>query len=278
MSELRFAFSNIAWTPHDDSAVLSLLRRHRIEGIEVAPTAVWGSWETMTVSQARTYRQWLREQGFEVPALQAVLYGRPEARLFESRGETLLLDHFALVAAIASGLGARVVVLGAPSQRDRGERSWPQALEHAAAVLRTAAALFHDQGCCLCIEPNPRRYGCNFVNTAAEGLELVAAVDHPGFGLHLDAAGMHLEKEDLASALPAALPVLRHFHLSEPDLRDFREPEVPHDENLRCLSAAGYTCWCSVEMRRPSASLADVGPWEVIARTRAVGSRSGADG
>ena len=36
MSALRFAFSNIAWTPHDDPEVFSLLRRHGIEGIEVA--------------------------------------------------------------------------------------------------------------------------------------------------------------------------------------------------------------------------------------------------
>jgi len=268
VSRLRFAFSNIAWTPHDDAEVFSLLRRQGIEGIEVAPTAVWGSWEAMTVPKAKAYRQFLAEQGFEVPALQAILYGRPQARLFEEHGEAVLLDHFAQVASIASALEARVAVLGAPSQRDRGERSWAQALEHASGALRKAAVLFHDQGCCLCIEPNPRRYGCNFVNTAAEGMELVAAVNHPGLRLHLDAAGMYLEKEDLAAVLPAALPVLRHFHLSEPDLGDFRQPAVPHAENLRCLSEAGYAGWCSFEMRRPSLTLADAGPWAVVARAR----------
>jgi len=268
MSRFRFAFSNIAWTPHDDPEVFSLLRRHGIEGIEVAPTAVWGSWEEMTVPKARAYRRWLGEQGFEAPAMQAILYGRPQARLFEAHGEAALLQHFARVACIASGLEARVAVLGAPAQRDRGGRSWPQALEHAAAVLRKAAMLFHDQGCCLCIEPNPRRYGCNFVNTAAEGIELVAAVDHPGLRLHLDAAGLYLEREDLAAVLPAALPVLRHFHVSEPDLGDFRESKVPHTDNLCHLGAAGYAGWCSVEMRRPSVPLADAGPWTVIASTR----------
>lgn len=268
MSALRFAYSNIAWTPHDDPAVLALMRSHGIEGIEVAPTAVWRSWEDMTLPKARAYRELLGSQGFAVPALQAILYGKPEARLFEPAGEAALLDHFARVACIASGLEARVAVLGAPAQRDRGGRTWPQALEQAAALLRKAAAIFHDQGCCLCIEPNPRRYGCNFVNTAAEGIELVAAVDHPGFRLHLDAAGMYLEQEDLAAVLPAALPLLRHFHLSEPDLGDFRQPQVPHLDNLRCLSEAGYAGWCSVEMRRPSAPLADAGPWAVIAHAR----------
>jgi D-psicose/D-tagatose/L-ribulose 3-epimerase len=264
----RFAFSNIAWTPHDDQATFSLLRRHGIEGIEIAPTAVWGSWEAVTVPKAKAYREFLGEQGFEVPAMQAILYGKPEARLFEERGEKVLLEHFALVAAVAAALEARVAVLGAPSQRDRGGRSWPRALEHAVGVLRKAAMVFHDQGCCLCIEPNPRRYGCNFINTAQEGIDLVAAVGHAGLRLHLDAAGMYLENDDLAAVLPVALPLLRHFHLSEPDLGDFRQPVVPHAENLRYLSTAGYTGWCSVEMRRPSAPLADAGPWSVITRAR----------
>lgn len=273
MTGPRFAFSNIAWTPHDDPETFSLLRRHGIEGIEVAPTAVWGSWDAMTVPKAKAYRQFLDQQGFAVPALQAILFGKQEARLFEQHGEAVLLNHFALVARIASALEARVAVLGAPSQRDRAGRSWPRALEHAAGVLRKAAAVFHDHGCCLCIEPNPRRYNCNFVNTAADGLELIAAVDHPGLRLHLDAAGMFLEQDDLASALPTAFPVLRHFHVSEPDLGDFRRSVVPHTENFRHLSEAGYTGWCSVEMRRPSVPLADAGPWAVIA-----GARSGTYG
>ena len=273
MNVLRFAFSNIAWTPHDDPEIFSLLRHHGIEGIEVAPTAVWGSWEAITVSKAKAYRQFLHGQGFEVPALQAILYGKSEARLFEEHGETVLLEHFARVAGIASALEARVAVLGAPSQRDRAGRSWPRALEHAAGVLRKAAMVFHDQGCCLCIEPNPRRYGCNFVNTAQEGIDLVAAVGHPGLRLHLDAAGMYLENDDLASVLPTALPVLRHFHVSEPDLGDFRRSVVPHTANLNRLRASGYGGWCSVEMRRPSAPLADAGPWAVIAI-----ARSGANG
>jgi D-psicose/D-tagatose/L-ribulose 3-epimerase len=269
MSPPRLAFSNIAWSPHDDAGILSLLRAQGVSGIEVAPTTIWQGWEGSSADAGRRYRFFLAGQGFEVPAVQALLFARPEARLFDARGERELLLHLAHVAALAGALGARVAVLGAPRQRDRGERSWPQALEHAAPVLRRAAGLFLDEGVCLCIEPNPREYGCNFVCTALEGAELVRAVDHPGFGLHLDAAALYLAGEDLAEVLPQVASLLRHFHISEPDLGDFLAPRAPHLSNLRRLRESGYAGWCSVEMRPPSKGLADAGPWSLLAREKA---------
>src|SRR5262245_4201808 len=155
MNTPRFAFSNIAWRPHDDPPILALLRAHGVTGIEVAPTMVWPAWETMTPTVAAGYRRFLSDEGFEVPALQALLYGCPQARLFDERDGAALLEHLARVAQIAEALGAHVAVLGAPSQRDRGDRSWTEALAEAVPVLRRAAQLFFDRGSCLCIEPNP---------------------------------------------------------------------------------------------------------------------------
>src|SRR5262249_10878834 len=121
MSSPRFAFSNIAWRPHDDPAIFALLRAHGVTGIEVAPTVVWPTWPAMNAADAADYRRFLSDQGFEVPALQALLYGCPQARLFDDHDGAPLLEHLALVAQIAEALGARVGVLGAPSQRDRGD-------------------------------------------------------------------------------------------------------------------------------------------------------------
>jgi len=268
MNARRFAYSNIAWDVHDDPDILALLRANGITGIEVAPTKVWPEWEAITLPAAVAYREKLREQGFEIPALQALLFGRPQARLFDERGEAELLKHLAHVAAIAGALGAKAAVFGAPRQRDRKELGAHQALEQAVPVLRRAAALFADQGSCLCIEPNPRQYGCNFICTGAEGAELVRAVDHEGFKLHLDAAELYLENEELAALLPSVAADLRHFHISEPDLGDFLAPLVPHADNLRALEEIGYTGWCSVEMRKPSVALESAGPWEILAGAR----------
>lgn len=261
---LKFAFSNIAWTPHDSPAALALLRARGIAGIEVAPTKVWPDWHGATPGAAAAYRRRLEQAGFAIPAMQAVLFGKPRARLFDAAGEAELISHLARVAALAGAFRAKAVVLGAPRQRDRGSLATEAAYAHAADVFRAIAPVFADHGTCLCIEPNPVQYGCNFVTNAAEGASLVRRVAHPGFGLHLDAAGMYLAGERLRDLWDDVGPLVRHFHVSEPDLGDFVAPKVPHTDNLSMLRERGYAGWCSVEMREPSQGLATAGPWAFL--------------
>jgi D-psicose/D-tagatose/L-ribulose 3-epimerase len=261
---MKFAFSNIAWSPHDSPDVFSLLKRNGVTGIEMAPTKVWPNWTGATPAAAQAYRSRLEDQGFVVPALQAVLFGRPEARLFDDEGERKLIEHLTQVASLAAALRARTVVLGAPRQRDRGNLSFEEALASAAPTFRRLGEIYSDHGICLCIEPNPRRYGCNFVVNSVEATALIRAVASPGFGLHLDAASMHLEGERLDGIWRDVAPFVRHYHISEPDLGDFRTPSVPQRANLDFLSKSGYEGWCSVEMREPSTSLFEAGPWSIL--------------
>lgn len=261
---MRYAFSNIAWSPADDADVFALLRSHGVTGIEVAPTKLWPDWAGATPAAARAVKGRLADAGFEVPALQAVLFGRPAARLFGADGARELCAHLASVAELAGAIGARAIVLGAPQQRDRGELTPEQAFDRALPVLRGLARRFADAGCCLCIEPNPVSYGCNFITDAMQGAALVRAVDHPGFGLHLDAAAMHLAGDDLAELWPQLGALVRHYHISEPQLAGFAAPRVPHARNLATLRDGGYEGWCSVEMREPAEPLAQVGPWALL--------------
>ena len=261
---MKLAFSNIAWRQHDDPETLSLLKEKGVAGIEVAPTKIWPNWEGATPSAAEQYGRWLRGYGFEVPAMQAVLFGKPQAQLFGADDAADFIAHLEHVAELAQALGAGVVVWGAPRQRDRGTLTMAEAYDVATGILYRLARMFAARGSCLCIEPNPRRYGCNFVINADEGAELVRRVNHPGFALHLDSAGMFLEADQLRDIWPRAGHLVRHFHISEPDLADFRTPQVPHRSNIAFLESASYPGWCSVEMREPTSPLALVGPWSLI--------------
>lgn len=261
---MRFAFSNIAWSPHDSPVALWILKAHGIEGIEVAPTKVWPGWVGATFSAATEYRKQLEGEGFTVPAVQAVLFERPAARLFDLAGERELVSHLSHVAQIASALRAKAVVLGAPKHRDRGTLSMDEAMDAAVAVFRDLGQIYFDHGTCLCVEPNPRKYGCNFIVNSREGEQLVRRVAHPGVGLHLDAAAMHLEGESLSERCGAVRDILRHFHVSEPELAGFARPVVPHRTNLAVLRDNAYRGWCSVEMRETEAGLERNAPWGLL--------------
>ena len=107
---MRLAVSNIAWEKHDDPKILKILKDHGVSGIEIAPTKIWNNWSGASSKKAEAYKKRMEEQGFELPAMQAILFGRPELQLFDSRSHPAFFDHITLLAELAYGFGSHVLV------------------------------------------------------------------------------------------------------------------------------------------------------------------------
>lgn len=255
---MKLSISNIAWTDETDVAVLSLLQTEGVRAIEIAPTRIWADWQFDEQAIAQ-YRQTLQAQGLVCSSLQAILFKQPNLKVFGTPAQkAALVEHLKRVADLAAGLGAVPLVFGAPKNRDRGELDETTALHQAADLFAEVGDYCQQKGVCLCIEPNPTDYGCNFITNSQQGAEFVRLVNSPGFRLHLDAAGMFLAGEDLPTAIAAAADVLAHFHISEPNLGDFANPKVNHAAIAQTLQEIGWKHWVTIEMRatdQPSASV-----------------------
>jgi sugar phosphate isomerase/epimerase len=260
---MNYAISNIAWQQAQQEELLPFFQHSGIRGIEVAPSMVWPGWDGLNVASARGYAAALRDQGFEIPAMQAIFFGKQFGSIFAAENHAAILGHLEFIADIAAALGAGSVVFGSPGMRQRGALTPAQALEQALPLLHAAAQRFHQRGVYLCLEACSASYGCDFITNHAELLQLIATVDQPGFGLHIDAANLHENRERLADILAAGVP-LRHFHISEPGLGGFQQAEGPHAANLATLRAAGYAGWASVEMRAGAEPLQQAGPWRYL--------------
>ena len=257
---MKLAISNIAWPRGEDEAAAELMRKAGVRGLEIAPTAVWPDPLTALASEVDAVREWWAERGIEVVALQALLFGHPELTVFgdeDVRSRTL--DHLEGMMALAARLGARPLVFGSPKNRARGPIPVEEATGIATAFFLEAGKRAAAHGVVLCIEPNPIEYGCDFVNTTAEGIALTNAVAHPGFGLHLDAGALTLNQEPVAAAIVAAMPVLRHFHASEPGLTPVGSGSSDHASCAAALHAGGYDGWVSVEMRTAPEGVSGLG-------------------
>jgi sugar phosphate isomerase/epimerase len=247
---MKISISNIAWDAAEDEAVAALLDEFKVTGIELAPTKIWTAPAAVEDDAAQSYRAAWRKRGVEIVAFQALLFGRPELTLFadaEAREETF--DYLCAIIRLAEKLGARALVFGSPKNRLVGEMPATRAHDIAAEFfyrLGDVAAAHHT---CFCIEPNPADYGCDFVRTSAEGLELVKHVNHPGFRLHLDAGAMTLNGENYERTIEAGLEWTAHFHVSEPNLELVGQHGTPHERIARALRERNYQHWVSIEMR-----------------------------
>lgn len=247
---MRLAVSAIAWLPEEDDLAARVIRHGGAGAVELAPTAYWPDPVLAPREERRALRSRWERRGLPVAAIQSLLYGFPDLALFDPATRPALRERLVGMLDVAQDLGAGVLVLGSPRNRRRGMLSPESAMNVAVSFFRELGDRAGDRGVCLCIEPNPAAYGCDFVTTAAEGRALVERVASPGIGLHLDTGAMHLAGDDLAGEARAGGPLVRHLHVSTPGLGQVG-PVLPFDLPglLHGLASSGYRGFVSVEMR-----------------------------
>lgn len=253
---MRLAVSNIAWAPDDDPVAAAALAAAGVDAIEVAPTVRWPAPLDVSRGEAVAWRAWWQARGIDIVAMQSLLFGRPDLAVFGPPDvRAALVDYVGGLCRLAGWLGATRLVFGSPANRRPGGLPAAVRDEVAVEVFHAIGRRAHDEGVAVCIEANPRAYGCEWIEGVAEAAALVTAVDHPGFGLHLDAGGMLLHGDtidDVARVLAA--PGARHVHASDPSLAplgegDARSPRW-HADLAALLARRGYDGAVSLEMRR----------------------------
>lgn len=247
---MKWAISNLAWEPSEDEGIAEDMREFGVSGLEVVPLRVASEPLRLSIAEIQSWKDFWQQRGIELVAMQSLLYGQPQLKLFErdaSREETI--RYLAKLFALARQLGIPSLVFGSPQNRRRGSLSLEEAWEVAVPFFRTLGELAKGMDVCLCIEANPPQYGCDFITTSEEALRLVQDVDSPGFGLHLDSAVMSLAGENLPQQAKRLAPWIRHLHLSAPDLAPVQPCGIDYPALLESLKAAKYPHWISVEMK-----------------------------
>jgi D-psicose/D-tagatose/L-ribulose 3-epimerase len=248
---MKLAVSSIAWTNEEEVLVAESLRMLGVKYVEIAPTKKWNDPPKASADEIAAYKGFWQAYGIEVVAFQSMLFTRPDLKIFESeenRQQTLtyLTDFIGL----AGNMGVSVMVFGSPKNRQRGEMSLEEATPIAKEFFNSLGDAAKQQNVSFCIEPNPPNYSCDFITTASDGIKLVSEVNNRGFGLHLDIAGMTLAGDDVAKSIQDGAHLLRHFHISSPNLDQVEDLEqVHHREAADALRAINYDGYVSIEMR-----------------------------
>jgi sugar phosphate isomerase/epimerase len=249
LPNLRLAVSNIAWDPADDDAIAAILRREHAGGVEIAPTKWRERPFDASPSDVAEYRRAWEDRGLEIVSLQALLFGRPDLQLFGTEASRAAMsDYLRRVIDFAATLGAYALVFGSPKNRIRGTLSATEATAIATDFFRDLGAHAHAQRTAICIEANPPAYGCDFITTTREAVDLCRAIDHPGVRVNADLGGMTISGESPAETLPLARDVIGHFHASEPHLAELGAG-ADHASAASGLASINYDGWISIEMR-----------------------------
>lgn len=145
-------------------------------------------------------------------------------------------------------LGTQIVVFGSGGARQVPD-GFPkdQAFQQLVAFGKRIAPEARARGITVAVEPL-RRQETNIINSAAEGLTLVNAIDDAGFQLMIDFYHLASEREDPAIVLRARAHI-RHLHVANPEGRVFplKWDEYDYAPFFAALRTIGYDKRISVE-------------------------------
>jgi len=216
---MRIAISNIAWDVAEDEVVASLLNKHGIDAIDIAPGKYFPDPKIASPADIARVRDWWHQRGIAITGMQALLFGTSGLNLFGSNDtQAAMLTHLAAVCRIGAGLGATKLVFGSPKNRDRSALADDLAHEIAIAFFRRLGDIASQHGVVICLEPNPTCYGANFMINSADTASIVTAVAHPAIRMQLDTGALTINGEDTRQVIKEYDALIGHVHASEPDL------------------------------------------------------------
>lgn len=246
---MKFAICNETFRHHDFEGSCAEARRHGYTGLEVAPFTL-GEVTAITPEKASVLGRIIRDHELEMVGLHWLLAKTERFHLTHPSAEIhrKTFDYARHLTDVCRGMGGSIMVWGSPLQRsldpdwDRDEAvkrfvSFFQRLSpHLAAADVTIAFEF--------LGPSET----NFINTAAETIELLEKIDSPNVRLHLDVKAMSSDSRPIPEIVKASLPWTAHFHANDPNLRGPGMGEVDFNAIAKVLKDQNYDGWVSVEV------------------------------
>ena len=238
----NLSISNIAWTEKEEKNVVELLKKEDITKIEIALTKINGTWK-ITKDDLLNFKN--KFKNFEIYSIQSLNYGT-SYNLFLENSE--FLKHIYFVIDCASILGSKILVFGSPKNRyitsnekNINDNIFIDTMIKIGEKCKQSDIVF-------CIEPNSKLYSCNYITNSSEAFDILSKINHPNVKLHLDSACMHMES-DFNIKNSDVNSLLNHYHISEPYLSNFFNPECNHNYYSKSLFDTNYQKVKSIEMK-----------------------------
>ena len=215
----KLGVSAIAWDPCDDAQVALVLEEQGICFVDVAPTkySPWSSREQVkALGQASDF--W-KSHGISIRAFQSLLFGADHLNILRKEDWRSLGKHFEQVWRLSDVTGASTLVFGSPKNRVKSDLDFAEAQSLAREFFWNLSIKAASHGVKIALEPNPKEYGCDFINSTTEALKISESVGLSNFGVNLDLGTCLYEDEDPSALYLAAPKSFLYVHLATTGLQ-----------------------------------------------------------
>jgi sugar phosphate isomerase/epimerase len=248
---MKIALCNEVIREMDFPAQCDFAKKLGYDGLELAPFTLDENPHRQTPSRRPELRRAAADAGIAITGLHWLLI-TPKGLSINSQDAAVRKETVVVIRGLielCADLGGKVLVHGSPKQRDVAdgdsrEEAWKRACEVFAAVAGDAQAA----GLVYCIEPLAPRE-TNFINSVAEGVQLVEAVNNASFLTMIDCCAAAAESLPTPELIDRWLPggKVAHIHFNDANRRGPGQGETRFEPIVAALRRQKYQGLIGVE-------------------------------
>jgi sugar phosphate isomerase/epimerase len=247
---MKFAICNETFVDWPIERGFEFAARCGYEGVEIAPFTIDADARKISEVQRAGIRRGAEDAGLEIIGLHWLL-AKTEGLYLTSPDKATrqrTIDYLKALVRLCYDLGGKVMVFGSPQQRVLLPGvSNDDAMGYAEHVFSEIVEDLESADVTLAIEPLSPEWG-PFLNTAAEGVQLIERIGSPNVRLHLDCIAMSTEATTIPDLLRANRQLLEHFHANDPNKQGPGMGDLDFRPILEALGEIEYRGWVSVEV------------------------------
>ena len=252
---MNLSISNIAWLPKDRNKIYRFLSKEKIKGIEIAPKLLLHDIKNifeLNKKETTKHLKELKKHNLKIVSMQSLFFDAKDCYLFQStKQRSNFVNHLTQIIRLAKKLGIKNLVFGSPKNRIiPSDMKYIEAEKIAIKVFKKIGKIAKLNNIYLSIEPNPKEYGTNFLNTIHQTYDFVKKVKSKNIKIILDVGSilMNLENKEIDRIIKKCINLINHVHISEPYLKLIQNKNFIK-KVTSSLKKYDYQKWISIEMR-----------------------------
>jgi len=219
-------------------------------GVEIAPFTLANSVNDISATERQRIRDLAARSPIAIVGLHWLLV-KPEGLYLNHTDSSIrerTAKYFVDLVDCCADLGGTIMVVGSFKQRNvlygvTREQAW----DWTAATFRDAVKRAEDRAVTICFEPlSPAE--TNFINTAAEAIQLTQPFNSPRFKIIIDVKAMCSESKPIPQIIRESWPHFAHFHANDKNLKGPGFGDVDFKPIAAALKEVGYDGYVSVEV------------------------------
>jgi D-psicose/D-tagatose/L-ribulose 3-epimerase len=247
----RFAICSETFAGMDFTSACAAAARIGYGGIEIEPSHLSQDPAALSAQKRLEIRKMMHGAGIGCVGLHSFLKAPAGLHLTiaDAAVRKRSWDYFARLIDLAADLAEQpLMILGSSKQRQAIEGMTPaEARQRLIEGLGIMAPIARARGVTILMEPLAPQL-CNVINSLAEAMDVVLAVNNPAVATMFDCHNTAGEKKPVDALLREYYPHIRHVHLNEMDGQRPGARTFPFPLVLRTLRELNYRGWLSVEV------------------------------